>query len=78
MAGSILPEGHPGELAESGVVRVDPQGLLDPRGRELRASGSVGRQGPAHAPVFTIGVIGFLLDRVMLALQTMFTHQATR
>ncbi|MCB2100551.1 MAG: ABC transporter permease [Rhodobacterales bacterium] len=28
--------------------------------------------------VFTIGVIGFLLDRVMLALQTMFTHQATR
>ena len=28
--------------------------------------------------VFTIGVIGFLLDRVMMALQTMFTHSATR
>ena len=28
--------------------------------------------------VFTIGIIGFLLDRVMLALQTMFTFQATR
>jgi len=28
--------------------------------------------------VFTIGIIGFLLDRVMLALQTLFTHQTTR
>jgi nitrate/nitrite transport system permease protein len=28
--------------------------------------------------VFTIGLIGFLLDRVMLALQTAFTHSATR
>jgi nitrate/nitrite transport system permease protein len=28
--------------------------------------------------VFTIGIIGFLLDRVMLALQTLFTHSATR
>ena len=28
--------------------------------------------------VFTIGIIGFLLDRVMLALQTMFTFSATR
>jgi len=28
--------------------------------------------------VFTIGVIGFLLDRVMLALQAAFTHTATR
>jgi len=28
--------------------------------------------------VFTIGLIGFLLDRVMLALQTTFTHSATR
>ena len=28
--------------------------------------------------VFTIGIIGFLLDRVMLALQTTFTHSATR
>jgi len=28
--------------------------------------------------VLTIGVIGFLLDRVMYALQTMFTHNATR
>ena len=28
--------------------------------------------------VFTIGIIGFLLDRIMLALQTMFTHSATR
>ncbi|MDX1562089.1 MAG: ABC transporter permease [Gammaproteobacteria bacterium] len=28
--------------------------------------------------VFTIGLIGFLLDRVMLALQTMFTHTANR
>lgn len=27
--------------------------------------------------VFTIGIIGFLLDRVMLALQTMFTHAET-
>jgi len=27
--------------------------------------------------VFTIGIIGFLLDRVMLALQTMFTHSET-
>ena len=28
--------------------------------------------------VLTIGIIGFLLDRVMLALQTLFTHSATR
>ena len=28
--------------------------------------------------VITIGLIGFLLDRVMLALQTTFTHSATR
>ncbi len=28
--------------------------------------------------VFTIGLIGFALDRVMLALQTLFTHSATR
>jgi nitrate/nitrite transport system permease protein len=28
--------------------------------------------------VFTIGIIGFLLDRIMLALQTAFTHSATR
>jgi nitrate/nitrite transport system permease protein len=28
--------------------------------------------------VFTIGIIGFLLDRFMLALQTLFTHSATR
>ena len=28
--------------------------------------------------VFTIGIIGFLLDRVMLALQAAFTHGATR
>ncbi len=28
--------------------------------------------------VFTIGLIGFLLDRVMLALQAMFTHSAQR
>jgi len=28
--------------------------------------------------VFTIGLIGFLLDRVMLALQTTFTYSATR
>jgi nitrate/nitrite transport system permease protein len=28
--------------------------------------------------VFTIGIIGFLLDRVMLALQVAFTHSATR
>jgi nitrate/nitrite transport system permease protein len=28
--------------------------------------------------VFTIGIIGFLLDRVMLALQTAFTHSTTR
>jgi nitrate/nitrite transport system permease protein len=28
--------------------------------------------------VFTIGLIGFLLDRIMLALQTAFTHSATR
>ncbi len=28
--------------------------------------------------VLTIGVIGFLLDRVMLALQTLFTHASTR
>jgi nitrate/nitrite transport system permease protein len=28
--------------------------------------------------VFTIGLIGFLLDRVMLALQTTFTHSALR
>lgn len=28
--------------------------------------------------VFTIGLIGFLLDRIMLALQTTFTHSATR
>jgi len=28
--------------------------------------------------VFTIGIIGFLLDRVMLALQSAFTHTATR
>ena len=28
--------------------------------------------------VLTIGLIGFLLDRIMLALQTMFTHSATR
>ncbi|CAA7611605.1 ABC-type nitrate/sulfonate/bicarbonate transport system [Candidatus Terasakiella magnetica] len=28
--------------------------------------------------VFTIGLIGFLLDRVMMAFQAMFTHSATR
>ena len=28
--------------------------------------------------VFTIGLIGFLLDRIMLTLQTLFTHSATR
>jgi nitrate/nitrite transport system permease protein len=28
--------------------------------------------------VLTIGIIGFLLDRIMLALQTAFTHSATR
>ena len=28
--------------------------------------------------VLTIGIIGFLLDRVMLALQTAFTYCATR
>ncbi len=28
--------------------------------------------------VFTIGIIGFLLDRIMLALQVAFTHSATR
>jgi nitrate/nitrite transport system permease protein len=28
--------------------------------------------------VFTIGIIGFLLDRVMMALQAAFTHSATR
>lgn len=28
--------------------------------------------------VFTIGIIGFLLDRIMLALQAAFTHGATR
>jgi len=28
--------------------------------------------------VLTIGIIGFLLDRVMYALQTMFTHTSTR
>lgn len=28
--------------------------------------------------VFTIGLIGFLLDRMMLALQALFTHQANR
>jgi nitrate/nitrite transport system permease protein len=28
--------------------------------------------------VFTIGLIGFLLDRIMLALQTTFTHSANR
>lgn len=28
--------------------------------------------------VFTIGLIGFLLDRIMLAFQHMFTHSATR
>ncbi|MCG8649263.1 MAG: ABC transporter permease [Pirellulales bacterium] len=28
--------------------------------------------------VFTIGIIGFLLDRMMMALQAMFTHSATR
>ncbi|MEL7130106.1 MAG: ABC transporter permease [Pseudomonadota bacterium] len=28
--------------------------------------------------VLVIGIIGFLLDRVMVALQTMFTHSATR
>jgi nitrate/nitrite transport system permease protein len=28
--------------------------------------------------VFTIGLIGFLLDRIMLALQAAFTHSATR
>jgi nitrate/nitrite transport system permease protein len=28
--------------------------------------------------VFTIGIIGFLLDRIMLALQATFTHSATR
>lgn len=42
-----LPEGHPGELAESGTVRVNDQGLLSPEGRELRAGGAVGTAGPA-------------------------------
>ena len=28
--------------------------------------------------VFTIGIIGFMLDRLMYALQTLFTHSATR
>ncbi len=28
--------------------------------------------------VFTIGIIGFILDRAMMALQTMFTHTANR
>jgi nitrate/nitrite transport system permease protein len=28
--------------------------------------------------VLTIGIIGFLLDRVMLALQTAFTYSAKR
>ena len=28
--------------------------------------------------VFTIGIIGFLLDRIMLALQAGFTHSTTR
>jgi nitrate/nitrite transport system permease protein len=28
--------------------------------------------------VLTIGLIGVLLDRMMLALQTMFTYSATR
>jgi nitrate/nitrite transport system permease protein len=28
--------------------------------------------------VFTIGIIGFLLDRIMLAFQTAFTHSPTR
>jgi len=28
--------------------------------------------------VLTIGLIGFVLDRVMLALQAMFTYSATR
>jgi nitrate/nitrite transport system permease protein len=28
--------------------------------------------------VLTIGIIGFLLDRLMLALQAMFTFQASR
>ena len=28
--------------------------------------------------VFTIGIIGFLLDRVMLAVQAAVTHSATR
>jgi nitrate/nitrite transport system permease protein len=28
--------------------------------------------------VLTIGLIGFLLDRIMVALQSAFTHSATR
>jgi nitrate/nitrite transport system permease protein len=28
--------------------------------------------------VFTIGIIGFLLDRIMLALQAAVTHSASR
>jgi nitrate/nitrite transport system permease protein len=28
--------------------------------------------------VLTIGIIGFLLDRIMLALQVAFTHGTTR
>ncbi|MEM9726047.1 MAG: ABC transporter permease subunit, partial [Pseudomonadota bacterium] len=28
--------------------------------------------------VFTIGIIGFILDRMMYAIQSMFTHSATR
>ena len=30
------------------------------------------------AAVLTIGIIGFLLDRLMVALQSAFTHSATR
>ena len=33
--------------------------------------------GKIMVAVLTIGVIGFLLDRVMLALQALFTHRTT-
>jgi len=41
-------------------------------------NGSAASLAKIMVAVFTIGIIGFLLDRIMLALQTAFTHGTTR
>lgn len=86
----ILPSGlpliHTGPRLSSGVGRMAPIAAemlarnpgLGKFVRDELQNRSCSLLARIMVAVFTIGIIGFLLDRVMYALQSMFTFSANR